>query len=331
MKILKIILFIVLGLVVIGAILVFTAPTTVKVEESKVIDAPKPLVFKHIRYLEKQHAWNPWNELDPGQQVTFSGDEDGTPGYKYEWVGEVNGKGYQQLVSLDENSVEQDLVFIEPWESKSKVFFTVEEVEEGTKVTWAMDAEMPAPMNAVMLFTDMGMSSDFQKGLNNLEDIEKKKKNNPEYRGYAINQVEIEPVRFLGVREVVSMDEMQDFYGNSYGELAKKLGAFELTRPSGIYYSWEVENNRTDMMAAMAAPENAPAMLFDDIRLSGKALQVEVVGSYDQLEDAHWALDEYIQDFGVTMKFPVWEEYVTDPMSEKDTSKWLTKVTYFIE
>lgn len=331
MKILKIILFIVLGLVVIGVVLVFTAPTIIRVEESTVINAPKPLVFKHIKYLEKQHAWNPWNELDPGQQVTFSGDKDGTPGYKYEWTGEINGKGYQQLVSLDESSVEQDLVFIEPWESKSKVFFTVEEAEDGTKVTWAMDAEMPAPMNAVMLFTDMGMSADFQKGLNNLKDMVLAAKENPEYRGYKINTVEIEPVRLLGVRKVVSMAEMQSFYETAYRELGQKLGKYELKRPSGIYYSWDEPNQQTDMMPAMAVADDVPSMAFDEIRLSGKAVQVEVYGSYDKLEDAHWAIDDYIQDFGVMMKFPVWEEYVTDPMTEPDTSKWLTKVTYFVE
>jgi effector-binding domain-containing protein len=28
---------------------------------------------------------------------------------------------------------------------------------------------------------------------------------------------------------------------------------------------------------------------------------------------------------------PVVEEYITDPMTEKDPNKWLTKIYYFVE
>lgn len=78
MKILKTILFVIIGLVVTGAILVLVAPNDFRVQKSVVVDVPKPLVFKHIKLLEKQHAWNPWNAYDPDLVVSFSGEEDGT-------------------------------------------------------------------------------------------------------------------------------------------------------------------------------------------------------------------------------------------------------------
>jgi len=331
MKFFKLLLFVILGLLGIIAILVIVAPKDFTVKESITIDAPKSVVFKHIQNLKMQHAWNPWNELDPDQVVTFSEGEDGVPGYKYEWSGPVNGNGFQQLVSVDENTVVQDLVFTAPYESKSKVTFEVEETEEGTKVTWTMEGSMPIPMNAVLMFSDMGMSNDFQRGLKNLEMMVSDFVSMPVYRGNEVKVVDIEPTRFLGIRENISMEDMQDFYASSYESLYGKLSKYDIGRASGLYYVWDEETGTTDMVATLVASKDVPALEFFELEMSGKALQVELIGDYKGLADAHWAIDDYMTDFGISIKEPVWEEYLVGPDEEADTSKWITKVTYFIE
>jgi len=37
-----------------------------------------------------------------------------------------------------------------------------------------------------------------------------------------------------------------------------------------------------------------------------------------------------MRDRGLFNSSPVVEEYITDPMEEKDPSKWLTKVIYYL-
>ena len=63
----------------------------------------------------------------------------------------------------------------------------------------------------------------------------------------------------------------------------------------------------------------------------GKALLVDYYGDYARTEEAHVAIDKYLNNHNLTFRFPVIEQYVTDPELEPDPSKWLTKVVYFIE
>lgn len=331
MKILKPILFIILGIILVAVILVLIAPNDYQIRESRVIDAPKGMIFRHISNLKKHNEWNPWNDYDTAQIVTFSEGEDATPGFRYSWVGPINGKGYMELESIAENQVDIDLVFTEPFQSESDITMELEEVDGGVNVIWTLDGSMPAPMNAVMLFSDMGMSTDFQKGLENLETMVLELKNNPVYNGYNVNAVDIPTTRLLGVRKNVKMENMQEFIANSYGSLMGKLSNYEFSSPSCLYYTWDEESGETDMVAAMITNESTPKLVFEEMIFEGPAIQVDYYGDYENMQDPHWAIDLYMSDFGITPKMPVWEEYVTDPGSEPDTSKWLTKITYFTE
>jgi effector-binding domain-containing protein len=60
-------------------------------------------------------------------------------------------------------------------------------------------------------------------------------------------------------------------------------------------------------------------------------LTIDYYGSYDKTEHAHNQMDKYIKEKNYKMVMPVIEEYITDPMTEKDTSKWLTRISYFVE
>ncbi len=58
---------------------------------------------------------------------------------------------------------------------------------------------------------------------------------------------------------------------------------------------------------------------------------IDYYGAYDKIGEAHMAMDDCMADMKMRSVPPVIEEYVTDPASESDTSRWLTKVIYFIE
>lgn len=45
---------------------------------------------------------------------------------------------------------------------------------------------------------------------------------------------------------------------------------------------------------------------------------------------AHYAMDAYMKEKGL-MQSVVVEEYITDPMTEKDPAKWLTKIYYVVK
>ena len=67
---------------------------------------------------------------------------------------------------------------------------------------------------------------------------------------------------------------------------------------------------------------NAPA---------GKAVEIDYLGAYTKMQSAYMAIDDYMNEKGLKSNSFVVEEYITDPMAEKDTAKWLTKIYYYVQ
>ena len=51
-------------------------------------------------------------------------------------------------------------------------------------------------------------------------------------------------------------------------------------------------------------------------------------GAYEKMMVGHMAMEEYFTKNNLEYKYPVMEQYVTDPGQEADTSKWLTNIVY---
>ena len=58
----------------------------------------------------------------------------------------------------------------------------------------------------------------------------------------------------------------------------------------------------------------------------GSAITTDYYGPYDGLGAAHEALRAWVIDRGHQPEWGGWEIYETDPGSEPDSSKWLTRV-----
>ena len=168
MKILKYLLFGILGLAVLIVIVGLVASNEFNVEKTVIINAPASQVHPYVSNLRLQNEWSVWSQMDPDQKETFEG-TDGTPGSKHSWEGEITGKGYQEIVSVTPTRIETNLVFTDPYESQADVYFDLKESGSATEVTWGFKSEMPFPMNIFLLFGDMGVGDDFQKGLENLK------------------------------------------------------------------------------------------------------------------------------------------------------------------
>ena len=98
--------------------------------------------------------------------------------------------------------------------------------------------------------------------------------------------------------------------------------------PTGLFYNW------TDTLAIMSAaiPVTTVATGTDEIEYrefeERKALQIYYYGAYDETGDAYYTMDEYMQENDHVSDGAVIEVFVTDSMSEPDTSKWLTQIIY---
>ena len=101
--------------------------------------------------------------------------------------------------------------------------------------------------------------------------------------------------------------------------------------PSGLYYNWDMQKNLADMAAGIPVEGEADIEGYDMVRIGGKALKIEYFGSNAGSGEAHYAMDDYIKENGLELNKVVIEEYITDPTTEPDTSKWLTNIYYMVQ
>lgn len=342
MKVLKFILYVLLALVVIIGILTFVAPTHVEVQRSIVINAPKEVVFKNVKLFSARHKWSPWIDPDPNLKWTVEG-TDGEVGAIYKWEGnEEVGKGSQELLRVEDlKRVEDKVKFIEPMEGEADGFIQLDDTAGMVKVTWGFSSESPRPFNVMHLFMSMDkmIGGPFETGLGRLKKLsEEEAKGAPQQAvaTYNVQEVQWAGKTYLGKKETVGWNDISTFYQTTLPEIFKAMGENKVAMdgpPSGLFFSWDEANQKTEMAATIPVKDLKKDIKgFEKLEVkAGKALQVAYYGSYEKSIDAHNAITAYIKEKNLKHVFPVIEEYVTDPMNEKDTTKWLTNIYYLVE
>lgn len=335
MRILKFIGIILLILIALYIVACFFGPTRIDAQRSTNIDAPAPIIYSQIVDLKKWESWSPWIEADTSIQTTY-GEKTVGVGASYSWIDGDGTTGNLEIVEAEKNTSLKTKIQFGNSPGFSNGEWTFNPSDTGTTVTWHMtnDTDIPFLARAAMLNFNEEIGSDFEKGLSNLKEIAEAKAQPPyEYRGYTIEITEMPARKFLAHRENVSFENMKGFYTDHFGRLMSSVvrsGTDLDGSPCGLFYTWDEENGMTDMAAAIGIKGDVePPNQAQVIEIpSGKAAVVNYFGAYEGSGDAHMAIDDFLNDFGHEVDAPVIEEYVTDPMAEADTSKWLTKVIY---
>lgn len=170
-----ILIYIVAAILVLIILLAAIGPKTFNISRSIVIDRPKEIVFPYIKMVKNQDHWSPWKQKDPNMTQTYSG-TDGEVGFKASWVGNKDvGEGSQTITAIVENErIENRLVFLKPWKSESDGYYTVEDASPGqTKVVWGFKGTNKFPATVFMNFFNMdkAVGKDFEEGLSNLKKV----------------------------------------------------------------------------------------------------------------------------------------------------------------
>ncbi len=147
--------------------------TNTLLTRSTVIDAPVDRVRALIEDLHAWESWSPWQELDPAMQQTYSGAERGV-GAKMAWAGNKKaGEGRMTVVTVQDDLVEVDIEFIKPWAAQNRSHFKLQQVGEGTAVSWSMSGEQNLMMKVMFKVFNMQkrIGADFERGLARLKAV----------------------------------------------------------------------------------------------------------------------------------------------------------------
>jgi len=331
MKALKIIAIAIAVLVAIIVILGLVAPKSFDIHREIVINSSEENVWRGISTFEAFDKWNPWNKLDSNQVIKEEG-IGGKVGDKHSWKGNKKvGEGSMTVTSVEPNkTLEYHLVF-GSWDMQNTGYFNMDKAGEGYKITWGMRGRVPFPFNAMALFGNMDKEGgkDFEEGLAGLKSY---CESEPVYK---IAEANWSGRNCLSIRQVVDFKDFNNFFGTHYPkmyEAISKAGA-KPGIPLGVYYKYDEKAHNSDVAAAI--PFDGKKVTSKDYPLlnlpESKAYLIDYFGDYTKIKSAYHAMNAKLKTMGRENPDLVIEEYATDPMVEKDTAKWETKIYFFVK
>lgn len=304
-----------------------------KVERSIDITASNETVKTTLYDFKIFHEkWSPYTKFDPQMKTTYEGNP-GEAGYKISWESDNKdvGKGSLTYNYTNEDTIMNTLHFEDFGDSKN--YFIVKSNEESSNVTWGMLSHTPFLFRGMALFMDMDkmIGGDFEEGLNTLKTLIESM---PKPTSYTIEELNWEAKTYYGVKSKLSFDKISEFFGQSYGKIGaamQKAKAEMISAPSAIYFTFDEQTMVTDVAAVMEVAKGKELKGVEKFDLpASKVLKIAYYGAYDKSGEAHYAMDNYMKEHNLSQSF-VLEEYVTDPMTEKDTTKWLTNIFYLVK
>jgi effector-binding domain-containing protein len=323
----------IVGVVVVLLIIGFVLPGKMEISKSISMNAPASYVFEEINNLENNAKWSYWNNLYKDNMTVAYGDIKSGVGAISEWDGEESGKGKMTITeSIPDKSIKMDLDFMENGTAKS--WYTFEAEGEGTKITTGFTTDFGMnPIGRWMgVFMKPEMEKAFDHNLNKLKELAEAK---PKFT-LQITEETVTPISYVGISSAINIEDMNAInaqMGKSYGELMGALGKAKvaMTGPAFcLYPKWDEATKQGEMVCALpvAADAKVPAKYKVIENPGGKVVKAVHMGDYAKLGDAHIQIGQYMEFKKLTMNGAPWEVYITDPMVEKDTAKWITEVYY---
>lgn len=340
MKILKYLFFLLLIVIIGGAIYFATKDGSFDVAETKVINAPAEVVYNNVKDFKSWPQWGPWMEEDENMKIDYAEKTEGE-GASYSWTSEAVGDGSMKTVKVIPNKeIQQEIVFNTPMgDSKSDVYWYFEETENPgqTKVTWGMKGEQSFMEKVFMSFQEddmeTGISTMFASGLNNLEEVVEES-----MKQYAINVDGI--TRYSGGyymynTTAAKQSEIGDKMGPMLGQVMGYMQQNNIQSsgmPFTIYNNIDEANGAVIFSAAIPikdrviTPDGSPVLT--GFMESTTAVKTTLKGDYTNLPEAYEATKKYIAENNLEMdtNANMFEVYATDPGEVPNPSNWITEI-----
>lgn len=325
----KKILFILAGLVVLLVLIGFVLPAKLEVSRSVSIHASAPAVFEEINNLERWEKWQYWNTLDPDMKITYGDKIEGT-GASYSWTGPKLGDGSLSITeSIPDKSIAIEMKFAE---NPASGFYSL--APDGENTTLNFNFSNDAGMNPIGHWINVFMKSEIEKSFDYAgEKIKAIAEAKPKFT-YVLTEENVPSVSYVGLTTTMSPKDpasISEQAGKMFTELDNMLKKAKVAitgYPFCLYPKYTEES--MDMVCAfpVAADAKVPAKYKVLQTEGGLAVKGVHQGGYDNLQVIHNEIATYIKYKNLTEHGVVSEVYVTDPMMEKDTAKWITEVYY---
>lgn len=342
MKFLKWLAIVIVSLFLLVTIIGLFQPEDMHCERTKVISAPPAEVFAVVNNTKQFKMWSPWHKKDTNTAYVYSGPDAGK-GAKFTWKssnGEV-GYGIWEIVNAVPNE-RVDIQFTYEDYPPTPAGYILKPVgTDKTEVTWFMDGAKAT--NPWSKFRGMLMKyfvgKDYEQGL---EDLDAYMKTKPVVPGAApavagrVEKVGVEDFKggyVLGIRGVTSASEIGATLGQRYAEIGMYMKTKNLTMagaPCAMYHTWDGKSTDMEACIWIDKSDKGSGHIMGMTAPAGKVVVADYYGPYMGSVAAHNAIADWAKQNNIVLMASPWEEYVTDPMVEKDPMKVHTRVYYRI-
>lgn len=146
---------------------------------------------------------------------------------------------------------------------------------------------------------------------------------------YSITTKEIAGQPVLVVRRRVKRSEIAKMIGESLPLVflhAQKIGAALTGLPIARYLDWGPGMTTLEAGMRVAAPVAGEGEVLAEMLPGGLVATTVHSGLYDKLPEAHGAIQQWVEEHGLTPAGAPWESYVNDPAEFPDPQDWKTEV-----
>lgn len=324
MKILKVLLLSLIGLVVLLAVIGYCSPQQVHIERSIRIAAKPATVFTYLNGFRNFNAWSPWAALDPNTQYQLEGPPVGV-GAKQSWSSEDPnvGSGSQEITAVKPNE-QITMQLMLPDMLPSVVTQTLTPDGDGTQVVWAMDADMgSSPVNRLFgLILEKFIGPDYEKGLASMKPLIEAH-TSADFSGIALDvvQTESQPILYVSETATVTDPGTAAKIGAAYGQVTAVMqanGLKEAAPPLAITRKFDEATKVWDFDAAIVVDKADFTPPADSAVKAGKTyggwvVRATHVGSYESMEPSYAKLIAFKTVAGLADNGNSWEQYLNDP------------------
>ncbi|NOT38600.1 MAG: hypothetical protein HOP11_14605 [Saprospiraceae bacterium] len=336
MKILKYLLFLILGLYLVGFIL----PSKMHVERSLKTKADPAQIFPFVNDLKNWGQWDPWIQKDPNMKTEYRATTSGVGG-GYKWTSNHKevGNGEMEITeSVDNEKIATKMNFGD--QGSASGLFALKKEADGTKMTWSMDSDnstmslFSRPIGNYMNFMmDGWIGAEFEKGLANLSKIAEAAPMPAAGKIIETIMSEVKDIHVIQIESSCALTAVGEKLGELYGRISKKIEENKLTvagAPMAMYPDYKPGDTNTKLIAMMPTTAKCTKQCDADMKCytipASKVVKCTYQGPYEGNNVAYGAIKKYIDDNKLQAAGEPWEAYTNDPEEVKDPSKFETVV-----
>lgn len=294
--------------------------------------------FQYFADLKQWEKWSPWKEKDPATPYKYSENTYGAGSFMA-WESNHKELGTGKITTVQFKKfhhINYELAMIKPFKSKSGGEFMVEKISDSeSKVTWTNKGKLSYPFdrwfNAFMNFERM-LEKDFNHGLENFKKVVE---SSPQIMLPAVKPVTMElddMIIFSIMHETIRNSDISEKIGEDYKTISntiQRTGAIAKADEPPINLIYHHNRVTTRMRPGLVVQGCVP--MQGDVECislrKGRVLRFTYLGGYHSMEPTYDAIDIYLEENKIKKRENYsWEQYITDPITEPDSLKWLTYI-----